>query len=142
MIKEFKEFIAHGNAFDLAVGVIIGAAFGAVVNSLVNDVIMQIIGAIFGKPSFDAVSIHWGDRLEGEAAASAADAHPGAGEYFKNQIFIGTLITKIITFLIIAFILFLLVKAVNKMKKPAAAAPAGPTDNELLVQIRDSLAKR
>ena len=63
MIKEFKEFIAQGSAFELAVGIILGIAFGAVIASLVDDVIMQIIGAIFGQPSFNAITIHWGKVL-------------------------------------------------------------------------------
>lgn len=142
MIKEFKEFIANGNAFDLAIGVIIGAAFGAVVTSLVDDVIMQLIGAIFGQPSFNAINIHWGDRLEGEAAAAVTSKYPGLKEAYEKQIFIGALITKIITFLIVAFVLFLLVKAVNKMKKAKAEAPAGPSEIDLLTEIRDSLKAR
>lgn len=142
MIKEFKEFIAGGNAFDLAVGVILGAALGAVVTSLVDDVLMQLIGAIFGKPSFDAISIHWGDKLEGEALASAIDKHPGAESYYENQLFIGSLITKIVGLLIVGLVLFMLVKAVNKMRKPKEAAPAGPSEIDLLTEIRDSLAKR
>jgi len=141
MIKEFKEFIAQGSALDLAIGVIIGAAFGAVVTSLVNDVLMQIIGIIFGKPSFEDVSIHWGKQLEGAAAEAASKAHPGATTFYENQIFIGSLITRIITFLIVAFIVFLVVKAVNKTRKPKAA-PAGPTEVELLTEIRDALATR
>jgi large conductance mechanosensitive channel len=143
MIKEFKEFIAQGNALELAIGVIIGAAFGAVVTSLVNDVLMQVIGAIFGQPSFDNISIHWGSQLDGAKAEAASKAHPGVDKLYEHQIYIGTFITKVILFLIIAFIIFLIVKAVNKMKKPAAAAaPAGPSEVELLTEIRDALAKR
>lgn len=144
MIKEFKEFIAQGNALDLAIGVIIGAAFGAVVTSLVNDVLMQLVGAIFGQPSFNAINIHWGDKLEGDAATAVLDKYAGLKDAYENQIFIGAFITAIINFLIIAFIIFLVVKAVNKMKKPKAAeaAPAGPSEVELLTEIRDALAKR
>jgi large conductance mechanosensitive channel len=145
MIKEFKEFIAQGNALELAIGVIIGAAFGAVVTSLVNDVLMQIVGMIFGQPTFDDVSIHFGDKLDGAAAEAVQKAHPGVTDVYEKQIFIGSFITKIINFLIIAFIIFLVVKAVNKMKKPkvaAEAAPAGPSEVELLTEIRDALAKR
>ena len=142
MIKEFKEFIAQGNAFELAVGVILGVAFGAVVTSLVNDILMQLIGALFGQPSFDAINIHWGDKLEGDAATAITDKYAGLKEAYENQIFIGSFITKVINFLIIAFVIFLVVKAVNKMKKPKAAEAAGPSEVELLTEIRDSLAKR
>lgn len=144
MIKEFKEFIAQGNALDLAIGVIIGAAFGAVVTSLVNDVLMQLIGAIVGKPSFNAINIHWGSKLEGDAAAAVTTKYPGLQDAYEKQIFIGSFITAIINFLIIAFVIFLVVKAVNKTKKPKAAeaAPAGPSEVELLTEIRDALAKR
>ena len=138
MVKEFKLFISQGNAFDLAVAVIIAIAFGAIVTSLVDDVIMQLIGAIFGKPSFDAVTIHWGDLI-GDVGTDAK--HPAA-KIYENNIFIGTFITKIISFLIIAFVLFLLVKAMNKMKRKADEAPAGPTEIELLTEIRDSLRTR
>ena len=138
MIKEFKEFIANGSAFELAVGIIIGIAFGAVVTSLVDDVIMQVIGAIFGKPSFDAVTIHWGDLI-GDVGTDAK--HPAAMIY-ENNIFIGTFITRIITFVIIGFVLFLLVRIVNRTKRPVEAAPAGPTEIELLTEIRDSLRTR
>ena len=146
MLKEFKEFIAQGNALELAIGVIIGAAFGAVVMSLVNDVLMQIIGIIFGQPSFDNVSIHWGSKVEQGAKAyeGLSKAHPGVTDFYENQIFIGSLITRIINFLIIAFIIFLIVKAVNRMRRPkvAAEAPAGPTEVELLAEIRDALRTR
>ncbi len=143
MIKEFKEFISQGSALELAIGVILGAAFGAVVTSLVNDVLMQIIGAIFGQPSFAAISIHWGDKLEGDAMKAVTDKYVGLKDAYEHQIFIGTFITTIINFLIIAFVIFMVVKAVNKMKKPRAeAAPAGPSEVDLLTEIRDALAKR
>jgi large conductance mechanosensitive channel len=138
MIKEFKQFIAQGNVFELAVGIIIGIAFGLVVASFVDDVIMQLIGAIFGKPSFDAVTIHWGDLI-GDVGTD--DKHPAA-KIYENNIFIGTFITKVINFIIIAIVLFFLVKAMNKMKRRADEAPAGPTEIELLTEIRDSLRTR
>lgn len=139
MIKEFKEFIGQSNAFDLAVGVIIGIAFGLVVNSLVDDVIMQIIGAIFGQPSFDAVTIHWGDAV---GPPGTDPKHPLA-DIYENNIFIGTFITRVINFLIIAFVLFLMVKAMNRFRKPQPVeVVAGPTEIELLAEIRDSLRNR
>ena len=145
MVKEFKDFIAHGDAFDLAVGIILGIAFGLVVASLVDDVIMQLIGAIFGQPSFNAINIHWGDKLSGEAATAVTGKYPGLKDAYENQIFIGAFITKLINFLIVGLVLFFLVKAVNKMKRPqevVVVAAAGPTEVELLTEIRDSLRTR
>ena len=140
MVKEFKEFIAQGSAFELAVGIILGIAFGAVVTSLVDDVIMQLIGAIFGQPSFNAISIHWGKELADPA--SVFTKYPGLKHAYEHQIFIGALITKIVDFLIIGLVLFFIVKAFNKVKRPVEVAPAGPTEVELLTEIRDSLRTR
>jgi large conductance mechanosensitive channel len=140
MIKEFREFISQGNALDLAIGVIIGAAFGLVVTSLVNDILMQIIGAVFGQPSFDAISIHWGSALEGAKAAAVIDKHPGLETAYEHQIFVGTFITTVINFLIIAFVIFLVVKAVNRFRRPeVVVVEPGPTEVELLTEIRDAL---
>ena len=138
MIKEFKEFISQGSALDLAIGVILGASFGLVVSSLVNDVLMQIIGAIFGQPSFDSISIHWGDQLSGDAAEAVRKAHLGATDIFEHQIFIGRFITTIINFIIIASVIFMVVKAVNRFRKPRVVEP-GPTEVELLTEIRDAV---
>jgi large conductance mechanosensitive channel len=138
MISEFKEFISQGSALDLAIGVIIGAAFGLVVTSLVNDILMQIIGAIFGQPSFDNISIHWGKRLEGIDADAVQKAHTGATDIYEHQIFIGRFVTTVINFLIIAFVIFLVVKAVNRFRKPKVVE-AGPTEVELLTEIRDAV---
>jgi large conductance mechanosensitive channel len=141
VIKEFKEFIAQGSAFELAVGIILGVAFGAVISSLVDDVIMQLIGAIFGQPSFNAISIHWGKELADPSAV--IDKYPGLKHAYENQIFIGALITKIVNFLIVGFALFFIVKAVNKMKRqPEVVAEVGPTEVDLLTEIRDSLRTR
>ena len=119
MLKEFQEFIAKGNVLDLAVAVILGAAFGAIVTSLVNDIIMPIIGVILGGVDFKALAITVG----------------GA------KIMYGNFIQTILLFLIIAWVMFMVVKAANMMKKPAAAPPAaGPTpDQKLLTEIRDAL---
>ena len=137
MVKEFKEFIANGDAFDLAVGIILGIAFGLVVSSLVDDVIMQLIGAIFGQPSFNAINIHWGDKLSGEAALAVTGKYPGLKDAYENQIFIGALITKLINFIIVGLVLFFLVKAVNKTKRPKeVTVVSGPTEIELLTEIR------
>ncbi len=145
MIKEFREFISQGSALELAIGVILGAAFGAVVTSLVNDVLMQIIGAIVGQPSFDSISIHWGNKITNGSAAGVLTKHPGLENAYEHQIFIGTFITTVINFLIIAFVIFMVVKVVNRMRQPkevVVVEPSGPSEVELLTQIRDALAKR
>ncbi len=135
MIKEFKDFIAKGNVMDLAVGIIIGAAFTAIVSSLVGDLINPIIGLILGGVNFSDMFLD----LSGTNPASLAAAKESGAAVFAY----GAFITAVINFLIIAFVVFMLVKAVNKLKGPApAAAPAGPTAEELLTQIRDSLKAR
>ncbi|MCB1381609.1 MAG: large conductance mechanosensitive channel protein MscL [Notoacmeibacter sp.] len=138
MLKEFREFIAKGNVMDLAVGVIIGGAFGLIVSSLVDDVIMPIVGAIFGGLDFSAYFIPLAD---GVTAATLEEA--------KKQgavLAYGNFITVVINFLILAFIIFLMVKAVNNMRRKDAEAPAEPAappaDIQLLTEIRDALVKR
>ncbi len=121
MMSEFKDFIAKGNAMDLAVGVIIGAAFGAIVNSLVADVITPALL---------------------NPALKAAQVEDLAGLKTDGGILYGKFLAAIISFLVIAFVIFMLVKAINKMKGPQPeAAPAGPSQEELLTQIRDLLKK-
>ncbi|MEM8788510.1 MAG: large conductance mechanosensitive channel protein MscL [Pseudomonadota bacterium] len=141
MIKEFRDFIAKGNVMDMAVGIIVGAAFTAIVSSLVADLIEPIIGLILGGIDFSNyfIALDGGDYATLEAADSAGAAA------FKY----GNFITALINFLIIAFVVFLLVKAVNRIKdattaqeEEAAEEPAGPTQEELLAQIRDLLAKQ
>lgn len=120
LLSEFKAFAMRGNVVDLAVGVIIGAAFGKIVSSLVNDIIMPPIGWILGGVNFSDLSI-------------ALD------EAGKVVIKYGAFIQTIVDFLIIAMAIFLMVKAINKVQKPKEAPPAGPTQEELLTQIRDIL---
>lgn len=123
MFAEFKKFIMRGNVLDLAIAVIIGGAFGSIVSSLVNDVIMPPIGMLLGKINFKDLFIN----LSGTPYASLADAQ-AAGAATINY---GNFINTIINFLIVAFVIFLIVRAFNKMKKPeAAAAPAAPTTKE------------
>jgi large conductance mechanosensitive channel len=141
MLNEFKSFIAKGNVVDLAVGIIIGAAFTAIVNSLVGDLINPIIGLLTGGVDFSNLFID----LSGAGPVSLAAAKEAGQPVFAY----GAFITAVINFLIIAWVVFLLVKAVNKLKDATAkteaaavaTAPAGPTEIELLMQIRDSLAK-
>lgn len=130
VLKEFRDFVARGNVVDLAVAVVIGGAFGKIVTSFVNDVIMPPIGVLTGGVDFGALK--WVLK-PGNAAARAAEV----------SINYGTFINTIIQFLIIAAAIFLIVRMLNSMKRPEAApAPAGPSTEELLTQIRDLLANR
>jgi len=143
VLKEFQEFISKGNVMDLAVGVIIGGAFGLIVNSLVGDIIMPIVGAIFGGFDFSNYFV----PLSSSVTAESLEEARKQGAVFAY----GNFITVIINFLILAWIIFLMVRAVNNMrrrmvKEQAAAAPAAqpapPADILLLTEIRDLLAKR
>jgi len=132
-IKEFKEFAMKGNVMDMAVGVIIGGAFGKIVTSLVDDVLMPFIGMLTGGIDLSG--------LEYKMMLPAVDGgEPISGATLKY----GAFIQNIIDFLIIAFCIFLMVKAMNKLmpKKEEPAAPAGPTQEELLTEIRDLLKKK
>ena len=136
-IKEFKEFAVKGNVMDMAVGVIIGGAFGKIVTSLVNDVLMPIVGKLTGGISFTDLFVTLGD---GEFKTLAAAQEAGAAVLAYGQF-----IQNIIDFIIIAFCIFLMIKGMNKLKKkeePAPEAPAGPTQEELLAEIRDLLKKQ
>ena len=141
MLSEFKQFIARGNVFDLAVGVVIGAAFGKVVDSLVKDIIMPVIGAIFGGLDFSSHFIMLGPvpadyhgAMNDYAALKAAGA-PVLGW--------GQFLTVLINFLILAFIIFLLVRMANRMSpKPAEEPAADPAELVLLREIRDELRRQ
>jgi large conductance mechanosensitive channel len=134
MMSEFKEFALKGNVMDLAVGVIIGAAFGKIVDSLVGDIIMPIIGKIFGGLDFSNMYIPLNGQEMGMALVEAKKA--GAVVAYGN------FITIALNFIILAFIIFQMVRIMNKMKKAEPAAPAvTPEDIVLLREIRDSLKK-
>jgi large conductance mechanosensitive channel len=134
MLKEFKEFISKGNVIDLAVGVIIGGAFGKIVTSLVDDVIMPPIGKLLGNADFGNLYI----PLAGQTAKTLDEAKT-AGAVIAYGAFLNTLIQ----FLIIAVVLFLLIKSVNRMRREKADAPAAPSAEEvLLTEIRDLLKAR
>jgi large conductance mechanosensitive channel len=122
MLKDFKEFIARGNAFDLAVGVIIGGAFGGIVTSLVNDVIMPPVGALLGGIDFSNFFLN----LKGGEYASLAAAK-AAG---VPTIAYGAFLNTVINFLIVAFVIFMLVRGVNQLKKQPPAPEAVPTTKE------------
>lgn len=137
MLQEFKTFIAKGNALDLAVGVVIGAAFGKIVTSVVDDLIMPLISLVLGKVDFSQYFV----SLDGKSYATLAAAKD-AGAATLNY---GNFVTIVIQFLIIAWAIFLLVKAINALKREEAAkpAPAQPSAEEkLLGEIRDLLKQR
>ena len=134
-IKEFKEFAMKGNVMDMAVGVIIGGAFGKIVTSLVNDVLMPVISVATGGIDFINLFVNLSDDAKYKTLAEAQEAGASVFAY-------GQFIQNIIDFIIIAFCIFLMIKAVNKLKKkeePAPEAPKGPTQEELLAEIRDLL---
>lgn len=130
MLQEFKEFAMRGNVMDMAVGIVIGTAFGKIVSSFVSDVIMPPIGVLTGGVDFTNLS--W-------------TIQEAVGEAEAVTINYGTFINTLIDFIIIAFAIFMVIKAMNKMKKeeeePKEEKPKGPTEVELLAEIRDSLKK-
>ena len=140
MIKEFKAFIARGNVLDLAVAVIIGAAFGAIVTSLTEDVIMPLIGAVFGGLDFSNYFVRLGPipaSFKGDPASFAALKEAGVA-----MIGYGSFITALINFLIIGFVIFMLIRQANRIMRKPDDAPAGPSEVDLLTEIRDELRKR
>lgn len=120
LVKEFKEFVNRGNLVELAVAFTLTLFFVPVVNAIVNGIIMQLIAGIFGQPNFDSIVIGVGDA----------------------DLLIGTVITAIVTFLIVALLCFLIIKAYNKMKGPDEEVDSGPSEIELLTEIRDALRSR
>ncbi len=135
MFAEFKEFIAKGNVMDLAVAVIIGAAFGTIVASLTDDVIMPLVGAVFGNVDFSNLYT----VLSGEVEAGTSLA--AAREAGANVLAWGNFVTTVINFLILAFVIFMLVRYANKIIKKQEEE-AGPSEVDLLTEIRDELKSR
>jgi len=139
MVEEFKKFIMRGNVMDLAVGVIIGAAFGKIVDSLVNDIIMPVIGLILGKIDFANLFLVLSQGTPAGPYPSLDAAKKAGAAVFAY----GTFINACVYFLIIGFVIFMLVRSVNRMTKreeeKPAAPPAPPEDVVLLREIRDSL---
>ncbi len=134
MLNEFKNFIARGNVFDMAVGIIIGAAFTTIVNSLVGDLIMPIIGVITSGVDFSDLFV----ALDGNSYANLEAAKTAGAPVITYGVFINA----VINFLIVSFVIFMLVKQVNRLKKEEAAAPSEPpADVKLLSEIRDLLKK-
>jgi large conductance mechanosensitive channel len=138
MMQEFREFAVKGNVIDLAVGVIIGGAFGKIVSSLVDDVIMPVIGSVIGNLDFSNLFLPLGAVPEGTARTLAAMKEAGV-----PTLAYGNFITVALNFLILAFIIFIMIKQINRLKKaePPAAPPATPEDIVLLREIRDNLRK-
>ena len=139
MMQEFKQFAVKGNVIDLAVGVIIGAAFSKIVDSVVGDLILPVVGSVFGKLDFSSLFVVLGSVPPGTALT--LDALKKAG---VPVLAYGNFITVAVNFTILAFIIFLMVKQINRLKSeaPAAAADATPEDVMLLREIRDSLKNR
>jgi large conductance mechanosensitive channel len=140
MLKEFRAFIAKGNVLDLAVAVIIGAAFAKIVASLTDDIIMPIIGKIFGGLDFSSHFILLGPVPAGYHGSMTDYA--GLKKAGAPVLGWGAFATQIVSFLILAFIIFLMIKAANRAMRKGPDAPAGPTEVELLTEIRDELKKR
>lgn len=138
MLEEFKKFAMRGNVVDMAVGIIIGAAFGKIVSSAVNDLIMPPIGMLLGGVDFSNLFISLGDATYETLAAAEAAGAP----VIKYGVFINT----ILDFLIVAFAIFIAIKAMNRLQKQEEAAPAAPPEPsaevKLLTEIRDSLSRK
>jgi large conductance mechanosensitive channel len=140
MLKEFRDFIARGNVLDLAVAVIIGAAFATIATSLTEDVIMPVVGAIFGGLDLSSHFILLGPV--------PADFHGDPGSYADLKkagvavLGLGQFVTVLINFVILAFIIFFLVRTANKTMRKGPDAPAGPSEVDLLTEIRDELKTR
>lgn len=140
MLQEFKEFAVKGNAMDLAVGVIIGGAFGKIVDSIVGDLIMPVVGKIIGNLDFSNLFVVLGDNPNNlTSLAELKKAGIGVFAY-------GNFLTILVNFIILAFIIFMMVKQMNRLRKPEAPAPAPeapptPEDVVLLREIRDALKK-
>ena len=123
MLREFKEFALRGNLLEVAVGLVIALAFTAMVTALIDGILMPLIAAVFGEPSFDAIVWTIGDGRD------------------ATRILVGSFLAAVVNFLIIAWVLFLIVKAANRLM-PTQEEPSGPTEVELLTEIRDSLRSR
>ena len=141
MLQEFKAFAMKGNVVDMAVGVVIGGAFGAIVKSLVDDVIMPVIGRLTGGVDFSSLFVVLKDGASAGPYASLAEASKAGAVLLKYGVFINT----VVTFLIVAFAIFMVIKNINRFKREEAAAPpppAVPSEEVLLLrEIRDALKK-
>ena len=140
MLNDFRAFIAKGNVLDLAVAVIIGAAFATIATSLTGDIIMPVVGAIFGGLDFASHFVLLGpipDTFEGDPASYAQLKEAGVAVLGWGQF-----VTVVINFVILAFVIFLIVRWANRLNRKAEDAPAGPSEVDLLTEIRDELKRR
>ncbi|MCA9352366.1 large conductance mechanosensitive channel protein MscL [Patescibacteria group bacterium] len=140
MLKEFKEFAVKGNMIDMAVGIVVGGAFGTIVKSLVDDVIMPVVSGVLTVPDFSNLFVVL-KGVDGQTFTSVESAREAGAAVLAY----GSFINAIIAFLIVAWALFMVVKGINKLKKEKEAepeAPKGPSEVELLSEIRDSLRNR
>ena len=140
MLAEFRDFVARGNVLDLAVAVIIGAAFATIATSLTDDIIMPVVGAIFGGLDFSSYFVLLGPVPEGYSGSMTS--YSELKEAGASVLGYGQFITVLINFLILAFIIFLLVRAANRRRQAEEAPAADPADVVLLTEIRDELRKR
>lgn len=140
MLDEFRKFISRGNVLDLAIGVIIGAAFGRIVSSLTESVIMPLIGWLFGDVDFSNYFIRLGSIPAGYQGE--ADNYAQLKEAGVAMIGYGDFITQLVNFLIVAWVIFLIIKAANRVFEKDQPAPAPPTELEVLQEIRDALKNR
>ena len=138
-VKEFKEFASKGSVVDLAVGVIIGAAFAKIVDSLVKDIIMPVVGRIFGGLDFSNYFLMLAPPPPGYNGPMTYDALTKAGVPLLAY---GNFVTVALNFLILAFVIFLLVRQANRIMRKPPEAPAGPSEVDLLTEIRDELKRR
>lgn len=134
MIQEFKDFINKGNVFEAAVGLILALAFAPVVQGLVDNIIMPIVARIFGQPDFSSIRIGLGGLQE-------VTLEDGTTVMREPTIEIGTWITTVVGFIILAWVIFVMVKAYNKAHPPAPEEEASPSEIDLLTEIRDNMAK-
>ncbi len=135
MLKEFKEFAVKGNMVDMAIGIVIGGAFGTIIKSLVADVIMPIVSGIFKLPDFSNLFV----VLKGTGETfTSVDAAREAG---ASVLAYGNFINALIAFLLLAWALFIIVKGINRLRKKEEEAPKGPSEIDLLIEIRDALKK-
>ena len=140
MLQEFRDFIARGNVLDLAVAVIIGAAFATITASLTDDIIMPVVGAIFGGLDFANYFTVLGpipDTFRGDPESYTALKEAGVAVLGWGQF-----VTVVINFLILAFVIFLLIRWANRMMRKGTDSPAGPSEVDLLTEIRDELKRR
>ncbi len=139
MLKEFKEFALKGNLVDMAIAFVMGGAFGKVVTAFVEKMFSPIVGLLLGGIDLNDKKVILKDGIAEVKDAAGAITTPAVPELAIQW---GTFLTAVIDFLVVAFVMFLIIKAMNKMKKPAEApAPAGPTQEQLLAEIRDLLKK-